>query len=54
MVVGDVVVAVVVEDAGLGRRLPMFQPHDLSFLTTFGVTAAVRGTRRKMKLLWMA
>lgn len=34
--------------------LPICQPHDLSTLTTLGVTAAVRGTRTKMKLLWMA
>lgn len=32
-------------------RLPIFQPQDLRTLTTLGVTAAVRGTRRKMKLL---
>jgi hypothetical protein len=35
-------------------RLPMFQPQDLSTLTTLGVTAAVSGTRMKMKLLWIA
>lgn len=35
-------------------RLPIFQPHDRSVLTTLGVTAAVSGTRRKMKLLWIA
>lgn len=34
--------------------LPICHPHDLSTLTTLGVTAAVRGTRMKMKLLWMA
>lgn len=33
---------------------PIFQPHDLSVLTTFGVTAAVNGTRMKMKDLWIA
>jgi hypothetical protein len=32
----------------------MFQPQPRRTLTTFGVTAAVRGTRTKMKLLWMA
>lgn len=37
-----------------GVRLPIFQPHPRSTLTTLGVTAAVKGTRRKMKLLWMA
>ena len=30
---------------------PMFQPHPLNVLTTFGKIAAVRGTRMKMKLL---
>lgn len=38
----------------LAVLLPICQPHDLSTLTTLGVTAAVRGTRMKMKLLWMA
>lgn len=38
----------------LGLRLPICQPHDRKTLTTFGVTAAVSGTRIKMKLLWMA
>lgn len=33
---------------------PIFQPQDLSVLTTFGVTAAVNGMRTKKKLLWMA
>lgn len=33
---------------------PIFQPHDRSTLTALGVTAAVNGTRIKMKLLWMA
>lgn len=33
---------------------PIFQPHPLSVLTTFGVTAAVSGTRTKMKDLWIA
>jgi hypothetical protein len=33
------------------RRLPMFQPQDLSILTTLGVTAAANGTLTKMKLL---
>lgn len=37
-----------------GLRLPMFQPQERSVLTTLGVMAAVRGTRIKMKLLWMA
>jgi hypothetical protein len=32
----------------------MSQPHPRRILTTFGVTAAVRGTRRKMKDLWIA
>jgi hypothetical protein len=30
---------------------PIFQPQDLSVLTTFGVTAAVNGMRTKKKLL---
>lgn len=38
----------------LGRRLPISHPQDLSTLTTRGVTAAVRGTRTKMKLLCTA
>lgn len=33
---------------GFGLRLPMSQPHPLKVLTTFGVTAAVSGTRIKM------
>lgn len=33
----------------LGFRLPMFHPQPRSTLTTLGVTAAVSGTRRKMK-----
>ena len=32
-------------------RFPMFHPHPLSVFTTFGVTAAVTGTRINMKLL---
>lgn len=35
-------------------RLPISQPQPRSILTTFGVTAAVRGTRTKMKDLWIA
>lgn len=35
----------------LGFRLPMFQPQRRRIFTTLGVTAAVKGTRRKMKLL---
>lgn len=35
----------------LGLRLPISQPQRLNVFTTFGVTAAVNGTRRKMKLL---
>lgn len=38
----------------LGFFLPICQPHDRRTLTTLGVTAAVRGTLRKMRLLWMA
>lgn len=38
----------------LGFRFPMSQPQRLSSLTTLGVTAAVNGTRRKIKLLWIA
>ena len=34
--------------------LPICQPQPRRTLTTLGVTAAVRGTRMKMKLLWMA
>lgn len=33
----------------LGFLFPISQPHPLSVLTTFGVTAAVNGTRMKMK-----
>jgi hypothetical protein len=33
---------------------PMFQPQERRVLTNLGVTAAVRGTRMKMKDLWMA
>jgi len=35
----------------LGFLFPISQPHPLSVLTTFGVTAAVNGTRMKMKVL---
>lgn len=38
----------------LGFLLPICQPHERRTLTTLGVTAAVSGTRMKMKLLWMA
>lgn len=38
----------------LGFLLPICQPHDRKILTTLGVTAAVSGTRMKMKLLWIA
>lgn len=38
----------------LGFRFPMFHPQPRNVLTTFGVTAAVKGTRMKIKLLWMA
>jgi hypothetical protein len=38
---------------GFGVRLPMFHPHPLRVLTTFGRTAAVSGTRMNMKDLWM-
>lgn len=37
-----------------GFRFPTSQPHPRRVLTTFGVTAAVKGTRTKMKLLWIA
>lgn len=40
--------------AALVVRLPMSQPQPRRTLTIFGVTAAVRGTRTKMKDLWMA
>lgn len=33
---------------------PMFHPQPLKVLTIFGVTAAVKGTRTNMKLLWIA
>ena len=38
----------------LGVLLPMFQPQPRSIFTTFGVTAAVKGTLRKMKDLCIA
>lgn len=38
----------------LGFLLPICQPHERRTLTTLGVTAAVSGTRMKMKLLCMA
>lgn len=41
-------------DHTLGFFLPICHPHDRRTLTTLGVTAAVRGTLRKMRLLWMA
>lgn len=34
-----------------GLILPICQPQDRRTLTTLGVTAAVRGTRTKMKVL---
>lgn len=34
--------------------LPMFQPQLRNVLTTLGVTAAVRGTRKTRSDLWMA
>lgn len=37
-----------------GFRFPMFQPQRRKVLTTFGVTAAVRGTRKKIRLLCTA
>lgn len=37
-----------------GLRLPISQPHPRSTFTTFGVVAAVRGTRINIKLLWIA
>jgi hypothetical protein len=40
--------------AALGVFLPIFQPQLRKVLTTLGVTAAVSGTRKKMKLLWTA
>lgn len=39
------------EEELLGFRLPMSQPQRRRVFTTFGVTAAVKGTRMKMKLL---
>ena len=33
---------------------PMFHPHDRSVFTMRGVIAAVSGTRKNMKLLWIA
>ena len=39
---------------GLTGLLPICQPQDLKVLTILGVMAAVRGTRTKMKLLWIA
>ena len=38
----------------LALLLPIFQPQPRRILTIFGVTAAARGTRMNMKLLWMA
>ena len=38
----------------VGRRLPMSQPQPRSVLTTLGVTAAVKGTLTKIKLLCTA
>ena len=35
-------------------RFPISQPQPRRIFTTFGVTAAVRGTRMKMKDLWIA
>jgi hypothetical protein len=37
-----------------GVRFPISQPQPRSTFTTLGVTAAVKGTRMKMKLLWIA
>lgn len=37
-----------------GLILPICQPQDRRTLTTLGVTAAVMGTRTKMKVLWIA
>lgn len=42
------------EEEPLGFRLPMSQPQRRRVFTTLGVTAAVKGTRMKMKLLWIA
>lgn len=41
-------------DLALPAFLPIFHPQDRSTLTTLGSMAAVRGTRTKMKLLWIA
>jgi hypothetical protein len=38
-------------DIFLTGLFPIFQPHPLNVLTTFGVMAAVKGTLRKIKLL---
>jgi len=38
----------------LGLLFPISQPQPRSVLTTFGSIAAVKGTRMKMKDLWMA
>ena len=40
--------------SAFGFLLPIFQPHFLSVFTTFGVMAAVSGTRMNMKDLWIA
>lgn len=37
-----------------GFLFPISQPQPLSTFTTFGVTAAVKGTRKKIKDLWTA
>ena len=37
-----------------GLPLTMSQPHCRKVFTTLGVMAAVRGTRMKMRLLWIA
>ena len=44
----------VIERGFFGFRFPISHPQPLSTLTTLGVTAAVRGTRRKIKDLWIA
>jgi len=38
----------------LGDLFPIFHPQPLNVLTTFGVTAAVNGTRMKMNDLCIA
>lgn len=46
--------ALLIAFASFVVRFPISHPHPRRILTTFGVTAAVRGTRMKIKDLWIA